>query len=583
MNIDISDVRYNKYIHLSHLIMYVAVIVYCALSVFANKMGTIVLDSVAIACFLLFFFIELIARRKGGKDIQQKKIATVYYVLRLLTDLLLYLFSPTKADGIIFLVLMIVFAVEIVFFIAYDEPEHRMTCYAIFLVVYGLTSTTMLVYTYHARVISFTQAWREASGIVIVVLVIVALGEVLAGIWDSFIKQLLAQNRALEDLNDANDALKEHQERLGKVNELLGTQKIELLSANKKINRAHDEMSVQSEISSAITASLGKESMLKQVTKILQLRLDLDMVVVVLEEDNSLLAPGEEPKGRFVAMSTSLGEAFEKNIIKSVKETEMTEMMLMTKTYIQNVITDSAKFFAYLTTGQELPSMVYLPIYNQDERLGTLVIGKNRENAFVEGRAFYENVASQLSVGISNARLYAKMNDMAIRDGLTRIYNRRHLSELVNEYLKNAMINKTTVSLALFDIDKFKLVNDTYGHQCGDAVICHVAHTLNRYAIKYDGIAGRYGGEEFVVAFQGKPLDEAYEIIKMIHAEIKREPVTYESKVVEVRASAGLANYPETCTNPGELLNRADWSMYHSKKTGRDRITIDNDGIVAEM
>lgn len=583
MDIDVSDVRYNKYLHLAHLFMYLGAIIHCTMSMFDPDTSYLVTDIVAISCLGVFFLLELIVKQKVKNLEKIKKISTIYYVVRLVISLLLYLCSRSKVEGLIFLVLMIVFAVEIVFFIAYDETEHRLTCYTVFTVVYGLTSAVMIVYAYHEDRITFPQSCREAAGVCVVIFVIVALGEILAGIWDSFIKRLLLQNRALEDLNDANDALKEHQERISKVNELLGTQKIELQSANKKINRAHDEMSVQSEISSAITTSLDMESMLGRVTKILQLRLDLDLVAVILEEDNSLLAPGEEPKGRYVAMSTSLGEAFEKNIIKSVKETDMREMILLTKTYIQNIITDSAKFFAYLTTGQELPSMVYLPIFNQEERLGTLVIGKNKDNAFVEGRAFYENVAGQVSVGISNARLYAKMNDMAIRDGLTRIYNRGHLSELINEYLNSAMINKTTVSLALFDIDKFKMVNDTYGHQCGDAVICHVASILNTYAIRYGGIAGRYGGEEFVVAFKGKPLNEAYEIIKMIHTEIKKEPVTYEAQQVEVRASAGLANFPETCINPGELLNRADWSMYHSKKNGRDQITIDNDQIETMM
>ena len=73
----------------------------------------------------------------------------------------------------------------------------------------------------------------------------------------------------------------------------------------------------------------------------------------------------------------------------------------------------------------------------------------------MDGRAFYENIASQISIGVANARLYAKMNDMAIRDDLTRIYNRRHLTELLRKYLAEAMTKKVPVSLALFDIDKF--------------------------------------------------------------------------------------------------------------------------------
>ena len=201
----------------------------------------------------------------------------------------------------------------------------------------------------------------------------------------------------------------------------------------------------------------------------------------------------------------------------------------------------------------------------------------------MDGRAFYENIASQLSIGFSNARLYAQMNDMAIRDGLTRIYNRRYLSDRLNVYLGEAMVKKVPVSLALFDIDKFKMVNDTYGHQCGDEVIRYVATLLNKGAISHGGMAGRYGGEEFVIAFLDKTLEETYEIVKEIHEQIKSEPVVYGDNRVEVRASAGIASYPKTCSNPSDLLTRADWAMYHSKKNGRDQITIDSDQITDKM
>ena len=138
-------------------------------------------------------------------------------------------------------------------------------------------------------------------------------------------------------------------------------------------------------------------------------------------------------------------------------------------------------------------------------------------------------------------------------------------------------------SLNNFDIDKFKMVNDTYGHQCGDEVIRYVASLLNRGALKHGGIAGRYGGEEFVVAFFEKDLDETYHIVEDIHNQIRSEEVVYEGKHISVRASVGVASYPQTCANPGELLTRADWAMYHSKKNGRDRITIDSEKISSQM
>ena len=93
----------------------------------------------------------------------------------------------------------------------------------------------------------------------------------------------------------------------------------------------------------------------------------------------------------------------------------------------------------------------------------------------------------------------------------------------------------------------------------------------------------RYGGEEFVIAFENKSLEDTYEICKEVHEKIKSAPVVYEGQEILVKASAGVASFPSTCSNPSDLLNRADWAMYHSKKNGRDQITIDSDQISSEM
>ena len=293
--------------------------------------------------------------------------------------------------------------------------------------------------------------------------------------------------------------------------------------------------------------------------------------------------PGEVPHGRFVSISTTMGEGYKEALLDSIMNTELQELLLLSKTYIQNTTTDSIRFFKNIPEEMQLPSIICLPIFDKEDRLGTLVVGKNKEDAFMDSRAFYENISSQLCIGISNARLYAKMNDMAIRDGLTRIYNRRHLNVLLNEYIKEAMARKVPVSLALFDIDKFKMINDTYGHQCGDEVIRHVAKLLNRGALRNGGIAGRYGGEEFVIAFLDKSLDETLGIVRDVHNQIRDGEVEYGDAKLSIRASVGVASYPKTCSDPSDLLTRADWAMYHSKRNGRDQITIDSDQITDKM
>lgn len=585
-----QKIRKGKNLTLGHVLIFALIAVDSLVSFIAGTGMTVFSMIVLMVLSFLMIFLELQTYRDKLLFLERGKPGIIYHMVRVVFACAAFYLTVTSYEKVMAMVIIGLFSIEAILYVPFDETINRVVTYLVMAVLY--IGTFGLYFLSESRLYMETHKNADFPGAyslqililaVILLIVVISVTELLAAMWNSFEKKIFAQDRAVEDLNVLNKSLQEHQEEIKKINEVLGRQKIDLQAANKKINRAHDEMSVQSEIASAITTSLGKEEMLQNVTKIMRIRLDMDLVMIILEPDNSLLAPGEEPKGRYVAISGGISREIEDAILKSVYETELKELMVLQKAYIQNQNVDTIRFFQYLKAEQEFPSMICLPIFKQSERLGTLVVGKNKINVFSEGRSFYENVASQLSIGISNARLYAKMNDMAIRDGLTRIYNRGHLQELLNEYLSEAMSKKIPVTLALFDIDKFKLVNDNYGHQCGDEVIRYVAHLLNKGAIANGGIAGRYGGEEFVIAFLGKKVDETVGIVEEVHQKIKSRPVQYEDREIKVTASAGIASYPETCINPSELLTRADWAMYASKKNGRDKITIDSDKVEAMM
>lgn len=580
----------QKQVAFYHIFLDVMLLIYCISFYFAGNQVVTIRYVILFVYALLCIVTELVHNRHMQKKYVHSKriiqVEKVYCFLRPALGLAYYYMAETKLEGIIFLILFLIYFFELFYSVALGKKAHRVIVYVTYICLYGIISFVMLVVLAQDNLSRVTVGItiRELVTASVVLVLIVVVSEMMSYMWDCFERDIFRQNRALEDLNEVNDKMKEQQEKINRVNEKLGVQKIELQLANKKVNRSHDEMSVQNELSSIIISSIEIKDMLDKIVDMIQVRLDLDVVVIVLEQDHELYVPGmEEEQQRVFAISCVLGDEFKKKVIESIEHTDMSEILRMTQTYIQNNVTDSVQLFTKLDGKQELPSVVCLPIRNQEERLGTLFVGKNKENTFMDSRAFYENIASQISIGVANARLYAKMNDMAIRDGLTRIYNRRHLTELLKKYLAEAMAKKVPVSLALFDIDKFKMVNDTYGHQCGDEVIRYVASLLNRGALKHGGIAGRYGGEEFVVAFFEKDLDETYHIVEDIHNQIRSEEVVYEGKHISVRASVGVASYPQTCANPGELLTRADWAMYHSKKNGRDRITIDSEKISSQM
>ncbi len=575
----------NQYVFLAHLLLNVSLLIFEFTQLFDGSTMLFIKSGIFGAFIILCTLIEIINRIAGSSLLEKNVFGHIYFIVRPVIASLFYFISEDKMESNIYLFVLVLTFAELIFHTALDKMVKRVVMYTFFAVGYGVVSVAMivsLIQTKDSRVTLFIGI-REIATVIVVLLLVLFIGETMALLSSYFEKQIFRQNRALEDLNEVNAAMKRQQEKMNEVNEKLGLQKIELQTANRRINRSHDELSVQNEISPAIAGSMKEKDMISQITHIMQIRLDMDLVAVILEENADLIADGEEENGRYATVSTNLGENFQKNLFASLYGADMNELMSLKQTYIKNAQTDSIQLFKFLFEEQELASIICLPIMRQEERLGTLIAGKDRTNVFMDGRAFYENIANQIGIGISNARLYAKMNDMAIRDGLTRIYNRRYLTYLINEYLSQAMEKKQPLSLALFDIDKFKMINDTYGHQCGDEVIRYVAALLNRGALKHGGIAGRYGGEEFVVAFLGKNLEEAYEIVKQIHEQIRNEDVVYGDNHIQVRASAGVASYPSTCSNPSDLLTRADWAMYHSKRNGRDQITVDSDLIVDKM
>ena len=154
--------------------------------------------------------------------------------------------------------------------------------------------------------------------------------------------------------------------------------------------------------------------------------------------------------------------------------------------------------------------------------------------------------------------------------------------QLFEDTIKKAKKKKTPVSVALYDIDKFKTVNDTYGHLAGDEVIKKVASIGNKYAEENDGVAGRYGGEEFLIVFPDKDKNQALAILETMHEEIKNTVVIYEDYKININVCIGLTSYPEICEEPSLLINRADMAMYYGKEHGRGRLVIDSPELIGE-
>jgi diguanylate cyclase (GGDEF)-like protein len=192
------------------------------------------------------------------------------------------------------------------------------------------------------------------------------------------------------------------------------------------------------------------------------------------------------------------------------------------------------------------------------------------DRKLVEKRLRYVNERLQTQL-IEIGLLQSKLREQAIRDSLTNLFNRRYLEETLDRELSRAGRENYPVCIIMIDLDHFKKVNDTYGHEAGDLVLKAIADTLSEQSRRGD-FACRYGGEEFVIAMPNITMETAYERAEKLRQALTLLRVPFEYYELSVTISVGIACYPENGGTRDEILRAADQAMYAAKDAGRDHI-----------
>jgi diguanylate cyclase (GGDEF)-like protein len=212
------------------------------------------------------------------------------------------------------------------------------------------------------------------------------------------------------------------------------------------------------------------------------------------------------------------------------------------------------------------------PLY--DKRLllnGHLMVFRDvTERKHVEKRLRYVNDRLQTQL-IEIGLLQSKLREQAIRDPLTDLFNRRYLEETLDRELARATREDYSVCVIMIDLDHFKRVNDTYGHEAGDKVLKTLAFTLSEQCRRGD-FACRYGGEEFVIVMPNITTDIAYERAENIRRYLNSMSVPYGPYNLTITISMGIACYPVNGDTRESILHAADQAMYGAKEAGRDHI-----------
>ena len=211
---------------------------------------------------------------------------------------------------------------------------------------------------------------------------------------------------------------------------------------------------------------------------------------------------------------------------------------------------------------------------------------KKKISSFIDTTNITQQQQDQLKIRQANAELTRQLaenqalrkqlEEQAIRDGLTQLFNRRYFEESIPAEFAKAKRSGQPLSMILLDIDHFKRINDTYGHLAGDYALRTFASTIQQQ-IRESDIACRYGGEEFVVAMPNMPLEEACNRADSIRRAFKNTSLEFEGRRFSATVSIGVGTIPDASgvhmlDHPDHLLQKVDQALYRAKEKGRDRI-----------
>lgn len=217
---------------------------------------------------------------------------------------------------------------------------------------------------------------------------------------------------------------------------------------------------------------------------------------------------------------------------------------------------------------------IITPIFNRANQIeGRVILAyditdrKRLEEELVTANQALQNQLEE------NERLRIQLQEQAIRDPLTGVFNRRYFAEALDNEAARAVRENSPFSIIILDLDHFKRINDSYGHKCGDFVLQALAKYLTQNTRRSD-IVCRFGGEEFVILMPDAAADSAFERAELFRREFEAMVNVCEGSPIQATFSAGVASFPVHAGSGEVLLGCADQALYRSKAGGRNRVTV---------
>jgi diguanylate cyclase (GGDEF)-like protein len=224
-------------------------------------------------------------------------------------------------------------------------------------------------------------------------------------------------------------------------------------------------------------------------------------------------------------------------------------------------------------TEQRTTSIIAAPLLYEDRIRGAITLSKFGVAQFdAHALRLLEIIAAQAAVAIDRARVYHELRIEAITDPVVKLSNRRYLMQRYKEERARAVRSARPLACLMMDVDDFKQVNDSYGHDAGDAVLREMA-TLIRRQVREEDIAARYGGEEFCILLPETSLKEATGVAERLRQAIAENPMPAEAGTQRITVSVGVSQLRADDRNT-EVFSRADAAMYAAKAAGGNQLRV---------
>jgi two-component system cell cycle response regulator len=369
-------------------------------------------------------------------------------------------------------------------------------------------------------------------------------------------------------MSDADDA-----ERIARLEQDLNESRAREKALGDLLENKLNEVYIHYHISRTISALLDLREMLQQVFNIIQKSVPFERVSVYLldEKLEKLELVFCNGLGVYGNLSLRVGEGTPGRILENGEHIHIHNLSMFYDTFDD---------FVHMP-GEEKLSGSYIGIALKAHNTTIGIIGMDSSAAYglsVDDMDFMAILSYQLAAGIEKSRLFEKIQQLSQHDGLTGLYNHRTFLEKLEQEINRQQRTKKTLSLMMLDIDHFKLLNDNFGHQGGDAVLKELAVIMLAQSRSHSiDICCRYGGDEFAIIMPELELQKAIVVAERLRKAVENHlfPLKDNKREGKVTISLGVASYKsgEELTTEN-LTKKADDALYDSKRNGRNQVSF---------